>query len=203
MYTKAYVPCKDLLGNDHLDVAVSVYNMVDAQCCLGNEDTEAIKGFETFISIATEKLGSNHPDIASVLTTMGQLYYKLNDCYLAINTSLSCINNDPKDEEVAVLIYNLIGTASFKIGEVDVALVVYEDRWANSPVRVQAFEFQQKNKTMGHSPLPVASMDISGVHNSETSVSYKYSIPINIEDASSNIIRLTMELVGGSTMRSI
>ena len=54
---------------------------------------------------------------------------------------------------------------------------------------------------MRHSPLPVASMDISRVHNSETSVSYKYSIPINIEDASSNGIRLTMELVGGSTVR--
>jgi len=81
------------------------------------------------------------------------------------------------------------------------AMKSYGDRWANSSVRVQAFEFQQNNKTMGHSPLPVASMDISGVHNSETSVSYKYSIPINIEDASSNGIRLTMELVGGSTAK--
>ena len=55
--------------------------MADAQCCLGN-DTEAIKGYETFLSHATEKLGSNHPALSSVLTTMGQLYYKLNECYL-------------------------------------------------------------------------------------------------------------------------
>ena len=55
--------------------------MADAQCCLGN-DTEAIKGYETFLSHATEKSGSNHPALSSVLTTMGRLYYKLNECYL-------------------------------------------------------------------------------------------------------------------------
>ena len=48
-------------------------------------------------------------------------------------------------------------------------------------------------------------MDIQGFHNSETSVSYKYSIPINIKDATpgstSNGIGLTMELVGGSTAK--
>lgn len=83
------------------------------------------------------------------------------------------------------------------------AMKSYGDRWANSHVLVQAFEFQQNNETMGHSPLPVASMDIPGFHSSETSVSYKYSIPINIEDAtrSSNGIGLTMELVGGSTAK--
>ena len=61
------------------------------------------------------KLGSNHPAIASVLTTMGQLYYKRNYCYLAIKyLSLAFKSllhaNVPKDEEVTV-IYNLIGTA--------------------------------------------------------------------------------------------
>jgi len=65
-YTEAYVLCKNILGNDHFDVAVSLYNVAEAQCCLGN----AIKGYAT--SIAAEKLGSNHPAIASVLTTMGQ-----------------------------------------------------------------------------------------------------------------------------------
>jgi len=127
-YTEAYVLRKDLLGNDHLDVAVSVYNMAEAQCCLGN-DTDAIKGYATYISIVAEKLGSNHPAIASVLTTMGQLYYKLNDCYLAIKylslaLKSSLHANDPQDEEVAV-IHNLIGTASFEVGEVDAALVAF------------------------------------------------------------------------------
>ena len=85
------------------------------------------------------------------------------------------------------------------------AMKSYGDRWNNSHVLVQAFEFQQNNETMGYSPLPLASMDIQGFHNSETSVSYKYSIPINIKDATpgstSNGIGLTMELVGGSTAK--
>jgi len=119
-YIEAYVLRKDLLGNDHLDVAVSLYNMAEAQCCLGN-DTDAIKGYATFISIAAEKLGSNHPAIASVLTTMGQLYYKLNDYYLAIKylslaLKSSSQSNDPQDEKVAA-IHTLIGNASSKIGE--------------------------------------------------------------------------------------
>jgi len=128
-YTEAYVLRKDLLGNDHLDVAVSLYNVAEAQCCLGN-DTEAIKGYATFIPIAAEKLGSNHPAIASVLTTMGQLYYELNDYYLAIKylslaLKSSLHANDPKDERVAA-IHTLIGTASFEVGEVDVALVAFK-----------------------------------------------------------------------------
>ena len=81
------------------------------------------------------------------------------------------------------------------------AMKSYGDRWANSSVLVQAFEFQKSDKSMEHSPLPVASMDISGFHSSDTSVSYKYSIPIDIKDATSNGIRLTMELVGGSTAK--
>ena len=129
MYTKAYVLRKDLLGNNHLDVAVSFYNIADAQNCRGNY-TEAIKGYDTFISIATETLGSNHPAVASVLTTMGQLYYKLNDCYLAIKylslaLKSSLHANDRKEEDVAA-ICNLIGTASFEVGEVDVALVAFK-----------------------------------------------------------------------------
>ena len=55
-YTEAYVLRTDLLGNDHLDVAVSFYNIAEAQCCLGN-DTEAIKGYEAFILNATKQIG--------------------------------------------------------------------------------------------------------------------------------------------------
>ena len=47
------------------------------------------------------------------------------------------------------------------------AMKSYGDKWTNSHVLVQAFEFQhQNNETMGHSPaLPVASMDsIPGFH---------------------------------------
>ena len=77
--------------------------MADAQHCLGN-DTEAITGYEAFSSIATEKFGSNHTAIASVLTTMGQMCYALNDCHrgikfsnLALQSSLRAYG--PNDEK--------------------------------------------------------------------------------------------------------
>jgi len=130
MYTKACVLREDLLGNDHLDIAVTFYNIADAQCCLGN-DIDAIKGYKAFISIATEKLGSNHPAIISGLTTMGQLYYKLNDCYLAIKylslalkSSLDSADGQ-KDEEVAAL-HNLLGSALVEVGKADLALVAFK-----------------------------------------------------------------------------
>ena len=75
----------------------------------------------------------------------------------------------------------------------------FGDKWANSSVRVQAFEIQQ-NETVEGSPLPIASVEVLGFHDSETSVSYKESIPISI-GASKSSLRLTMELVGGSTAK--
>jgi len=58
------------------------------------------------------------------------LYYELNDYYLAIKyfslaLKSSLHANDPKDEKVAA-IHTLIGTASFQVGEVDVALVAFK-----------------------------------------------------------------------------
>jgi tetratricopeptide (TPR) repeat protein len=124
MYTKSCILRKDLLGNDHLDVAVSFYNMAEAQCCLGNK-TEAITGYETFISIATEKLGSHHPAVTSGLTAIGQLYYKVNDCYLALKYLSLALKSSLKDEEVAA-IHNLIGSALVEVGEADAALVAFK-----------------------------------------------------------------------------
>jgi len=75
----------------------------------------------------------------------------------------------------------------------------YGDRWTNSSVRVQAFEIQQ-NKIIEGFPLPIASIHVLGFHDSETSVSYKSTIPINI-DAIKSSLQLTVELVGGSTAK--
>ena len=84
MYTQACTIRKYLLGNKHVDVAVSFCSMADAQRCLGN-DLEAISGYETFISIASVKLGFDHPDVASVLATVGLLHCKLNYCHRAMH----------------------------------------------------------------------------------------------------------------------
>ena len=92
MYTKASVLREALLGKDHLDVAVSFYNMADAHCCLGN-DSEAISGYDTYVSIASVHLGCGHPDIASVLTIVGQLYYKMNDCVRAMRYLSRALNS--------------------------------------------------------------------------------------------------------------
>ena len=126
MHIKACELHTHLLASDHLDVAASFCNMADAQHCLGN-DTEAITGYEAFISIATEKFGSNHTAIASVLTTMGQMCYTLNDChigikysYLALQSSLKAYG--PNDEKLAAVL-NLIGTTSIEVDEIDHALM--------------------------------------------------------------------------------
>ena len=87
MYTQACALRKCLLGNKHVDVAVSFCGMADAQCSLGN-DLEAISGYETFIYIASIKLGYDHPDVASVLTTVGLLHCKLTTAIELYTTSL-------------------------------------------------------------------------------------------------------------------
>lgn len=61
-------------------------------------------------------------------------------------------------------------------------------------IRVQTFEIQ-RNETLEGFPLPIASIEVLGFHDSETSVSYKESISISI-GASKSSLRLTMELVG-------
>ena len=125
MYTEASVLRKVLLGKGHIDVAVSFYNMADAHCCLGN-DSEAISGYDTYVSIASVHLGCGHPDIASVLTIVGQLYYKMNDClramrYLSRALNSSVLTYSKTDIKVAI-VYNILGSASFEAGYLDIAL---------------------------------------------------------------------------------
>jgi len=128
MYTKASILRKALLGKDHLDVAVSFYNMADAHCCLGN-DSEAISGYDTYVSIASVHLGYDHPDIASVLTTVGQLYYyKMNDCLRAMRYLSHALSSSVcayADEKVAI-VYNILGSASFEAGYLDIALKSFQ-----------------------------------------------------------------------------
>jgi len=88
------------------------------------------------------------------------------------------------------------------------AMKSFGDKWANSSVRVQAFEIQRNDETVddkGFVPplVPIASIEVLGFHDSKTSVSYKESIPISMIGATSSTssLRLTMELVGGSTAK--
>ena len=129
MYHKAYILRTDLLGNDHIDVAVCFYNMADAHCGLG-DDEEAIRGYEKFLSIASIKLGFDHPDIACVLTTLGQLYYKVQDYFGAIKYLTRALKSALRAYGAKNIkltsIYNLLGEAAFEVGEMDVALKAFQ-----------------------------------------------------------------------------
>jgi tetratricopeptide (TPR) repeat protein len=125
MHTEASDMRKALQEKDHIDVAVSFYNMANAHCCLGN-DSEGISGYDTYVSIASLHLGCDHPDIASVLTIVGQLYYEMNDCLRAIKYISRALNSSvfaysKMDIKVAI-VYNILGSASFEAGYLDIAL---------------------------------------------------------------------------------
>lgn len=70
-------------------------------------------------------LGCGHPNIASFLITVVQLYYKMNDCHRSMRYLSRAQKCSVSAEKVAI-VYNILGSASFEAGYLDIALKSFQ-----------------------------------------------------------------------------
>ena len=120
---------KAVLGKDHLDVAVTHYNIAETQKHL-NSNFEAVENYETFYNIAQKWLGRDHADVACVLATIGRLHQSMNDLdaamhYLTMAVASSRLAFGVHHEFVAFVL-NQLGNAAVRSGFLDTALETYE-----------------------------------------------------------------------------
>ena len=119
---------RTLLGEDHLDVAVSHYNIAEAHNRLDNVE-DAIHSYKQFLSIALPKLGHDHADIAEALKNIGQLYLRIKDYDKAIDYLSRAMTSFRlafgRNHESVAFMLNLLGNATFSAGMMDAAFQAY------------------------------------------------------------------------------
>ena len=90
-YMNALTIRRSVFGNDHLDVAATVYNIGqtyhqqrDNSDASQSTRTKALHYYQEFMDIAVPKLGRCHRDIATMLKCMAQLYHEAKHFHTAL-----------------------------------------------------------------------------------------------------------------------
>ena len=127
-YLRSYLQRRSLLGDDHLDVAATLFNIAQTKEELGNTG-EAIVHYERFLSIATAKLGAGHSDIIKVLIILGESYDKVDDLEKSQNSFYRALqaaqDATDRDDGVIATIFNKLGNVLYDRNQDQDALAVY------------------------------------------------------------------------------
>mmetsp|Transcript_25033 Transcript_25033/g.38266 ORF Transcript_25033/g.38266 Transcript_25033/m.38266 type:complete len:692 (-) Transcript_25033:82-2157(-) len=128
-YQECYKHRIAILGETHMDVAATLFNMGQAEEFLGNI-LKAIEYYQRFLYIVLLKKGQDSKDVARVLLFIGQLSYDMNDLkqaheYFSQALVSAKLAFGPNDSMVANVI-NKIGNVLNDQKEFSLALEVYK-----------------------------------------------------------------------------
>ena len=119
MYRGAFETRTSILGNDHLDVGVSLCNMGETMAALG-QDQRALGFYKHFLTIVSSKLGSDHIDVANALGTVGILHCNIGEYEEAIiflsKATQSLSMKGGSCQEKLAFNYNQLGNAFTAVG---------------------------------------------------------------------------------------
>lgn len=130
IYEEAYRLRKVVLGDNHMDVAASLYNMAQTEEYL-DHIPEAIRLYKQFLSIVQENMGEGNKDVADALLLIGQLSYKKKDLKQAFDYFSRALKSaklavGPIDEMIASIM-NKLGNVLYDLGKYDLALESYQE----------------------------------------------------------------------------
>jgi len=128
-YMEAYHHRRTTLGDNHLDVAATLFNIAQTHEQLHNTD-DAIANYKAFLLIATSKLGEDHGDVVKVLLVIGEIYERideLEEAYTFLSHALrfARLAVEPAYEIIATIL-NKLGNVLYDQNKDEAALASYE-----------------------------------------------------------------------------
>ena len=118
-----------ILGDGHIDVGVTFYNIAETEKRLG-EFKQAIDAYKKFLTIAVKELGTDHNDVINAFLTLGQLHTSMEQYIESIHFLTMALKSAKRvfgmNNRTVSFILNQLGNSTFSAGHLDSALKFYE-----------------------------------------------------------------------------
>jgi tetratricopeptide (TPR) repeat protein len=119
---------RDLLGDEHLDVASTRFNIAQCYEKLGDVP-EAISNYESYLLIVISKLGPGNGDVIKVMLILGEIYDRTGQQKRAREVLTQALQHSQqstsRDDEVVATIFNKLGNVLHDLHEDEAALTAY------------------------------------------------------------------------------